>query len=311
MSLVMPTRTPLPLLLLLTGCGQLAVERSIAAMSDHADEIGLTEKSLVQGADLVRYRVGGEGPPLLLIHGFGGDGVSTWLRQLEPFAQEHTLIVPDLLWFGDSESAGPRTLTHQAQAILAVLDQEGVESVDVMGVSYGGFVTMKLAQLDRPRIRRMIIVDSPGGVFSDQDITDMARRFGGETAADVFVPTGAEDAKTLMQLCFYEPPWMPEWVYDDIYAQVFDKNHAQLTELLTDLPAQRDDFFDYDWSRAPERLLIWGQYDKVFPLSEGEELAAVSGAELVVIPDTAHGPNFEEPERFNEIVLGWLGRSGG
>ncbi|MCB9744270.1 MAG: alpha/beta hydrolase [Alphaproteobacteria bacterium] len=295
-------------LALLGGCGSVAVEQSIARMHKHADAIGLTEKSLAVGEATVSYRIGGEGPPLMLIHGFGGDGVSTWLPQLEALAAQRTLIVPDLLWFGGSASEGPRTLTHQAEALIGVLDAEGIDEVELMGVSYGGFVTMKIVQLQPARVRRMIIVDSPGGVFSDEDITAMARRFGGETAADVFVPTGPDGARTLIDLCFYDPPWLPGFVYDDIYEQVFSRNHEQLAELLDDLPRQRDDFYDFDWAGAPERLLIWGEFDRVFPVSEARELAEVSGAELVVIERTAHGPNFEEPERFNEVVLGFLAR---
>ncbi|MFT5686474.1 MAG: pimeloyl-ACP methyl ester carboxylesterase, partial [Myxococcota bacterium] len=188
--------------LLLTGCSLSKIGmRSIARQ---AHRTGLEERTLVTGEHTVRYWIGGQGPPVLLIHGFGGDGLSTWTGQLDDFTAEHTVIVPDLLWFGASHSTTEPTLTHQAAAQLALLDELGLSQVDVVGISYGGFITLRLHQLAGERLRRLVIVDSPGPLFSDEDADALADRFGVDDPEALFVPQTPEAVGALIGLAYYE-----------------------------------------------------------------------------------------------------------
>ena len=59
------------------------------------------------------------GEPLLWLHGFGGDALWAWSRNLHDFADTHHIIAPDLLWFGDSQ--GGLTLDAQAAAVQQFL----------------------------------------------------------------------------------------------------------------------------------------------------------------------------------------------
>src|SRR5947207_11461804 len=93
----------------------------------------------------LRYRVGGSGPPLLLVHGFGGAG-ENFAELAERLAPHRRLLVPDLPGHGGSSAlpAAP-SLAAYAGPLATVCHLEGVERVDVVGHSLGAVVALRLA----------------------------------------------------------------------------------------------------------------------------------------------------------------------
>ena len=286
------------------GCSLSRV--GIRAMERGIERQGFSEQVFSDEEFTVRYWVGGSGPPLLLVHGFGGDGVSTWRGQLEAFSEHYTVIVPDLLWFGGSRGGTPG-LDAQGRAQLALLDHLGVEKADVVNVSYGGFVTLAMLHLDADRVGRVVFQDSPGPAFSEQDVTELIARFGVDAPEDLFVPTSGEDVGVLMDLTFYDDMRLPGFLLDDLHKNVFSVNQEEQRALLADLMGNRSLGESLDISGL-KPLVVWGRYDEVFPLESGQALAELTGGELVVIEEAAHGPSAEHPEAFNRAVLEYLAR---
>ena len=279
----------------------------ISAMERAITRQGFTEQVYADDEFTVRYWVGGSGPPLLLIHGFGGDGLGTWRGQLEAFAEHYTVIVPDLLWFGGS-SGGTPGLDAQGRAQIALLDHLSIPKADVVNVSYGGFVTLSLLYLAPERVGRVVFQDSPGPAFSESDVTELVARFGAESPEDIFVPTSGEDVGVLLDLTFYDDPRVPGFILNDLHRNVFSINQEEQRALLADLVGNRALGEALDLSQL-KPLVVWGRYDEVFPLESGRALADMTGGELVVIEEAAHGPSAEHPEAFNAAVLEYLGQT--
>ena len=251
---------------------------------------------------------GGDGPPLMMLHGFGGNGTWTWEKQLHAFAATREVIVPDLLWFGESSCDAPPTLDSQAEAMLGLLDALGHTQVDVMGVSYGGFTTFAMNLAAPQRIGDVVIVDSPGPVFTDADRQVLLDYLQVEDPAEVFVPDDVDDVRTLLELTFADPPTMPDWAAQDILEHQFSGYPEQKRALLADLDTWQERVSGGDMALdVPEALLVaWGEHDPIFPLDLGRRLAATVDAPLVTVPGARHGPNVEFPELFNPAVLSWL-----
>ena len=104
------------------------------------------------------------GAPILLVHGFAVAGLQTF----EPWASEQlhgrSLILPDLLGYGHSEripKAGPwYSVQAYADALVQLLDQLGVQQVDLVSHSFGGSVALRFA-LDHPeRVRRIVFISA-------------------------------------------------------------------------------------------------------------------------------------------------------
>src|SRR5256885_2464903 len=116
---------------------------------------------LVHGHD-VGYRMAGEGPAIVLVHGLAGSS-TTWREVMPALAKRHLVIAPDLL--GHGESAKPRgdySLGAHASGIRDLLVALGVERATFVGHSLGGGVAMQLAYQFPQRCERLVLVASGG-----------------------------------------------------------------------------------------------------------------------------------------------------
>jgi pimeloyl-ACP methyl ester carboxylesterase len=103
----------------------------------------------------ISYRVMGGGPPLLLMHGIGGNSRS-WRAQLETLSKFFCVIAWDAPGYG--ASAGRQAnLNAYVQAVNDLLDALGIRQVDLLGHSMGGVIAQGLAGLNSSRVRRLIL----------------------------------------------------------------------------------------------------------------------------------------------------------
>ena len=115
---------------------------------------------LVDQLDL-HYREEGDGPPLVLIHGFPLTH-EMWERQIPVLADGYRVIAPDLRGFGQSShGAEPVSMTTYATDIAAVLDEIGIaEPVALAGFSMGGYVAFAFLRSFATRVRALALVDT-------------------------------------------------------------------------------------------------------------------------------------------------------
>lgn len=303
----MTTRWRLVTFLLLLGlCGCDPIRVASRHQERRVERRGFHQELVTRGGLRVRCWVGGAGSPVLLLHGFGGDGLWTWRSQIGALAEEHTVLVPDLLWFGGSDADVAPTLDAQVQAALAVLDAHGAQRAAIAGISYGGFVALNLAISAPDRVSHLILLDSPGPYFSEADERAMLDRLGFERPEDLFVPQTPEAVRALLALAYAHPPPTPPRVLSALQEGVFSANQDEQRGLLRDLVARREGADALRLARPVPVLVIWGDGDPVFPLALGETLATALGAGLVVVPDTAHAPNLERPDVVNTAILRFL-----
>jgi 3-oxoadipate enol-lactonase len=253
------------------------------------------------------YEVEGEGHPLLLIHG-GLGTLRMWDEQVPAFAERYRVIRYDTRGFGRTETDDVE-FSNTADA-AAVLDHLGVGSAYVVGQSRGGMIALDLA-VERPD-RVDALVSVAGGVG------------GYETE----LPEGVE-----------APPWdemerlweAKDWgalaeletkVWVDGWGQPSDRSDEGLRQkvhgwILASMQAEKPEGKPQRLDPpAAERLgdvdiptlVLIGQVDEpAAVLAERHLASSVAGARVVEFPRVAHMIHLEEPERFNELVLEFLG----
>jgi pimeloyl-ACP methyl ester carboxylesterase len=288
---------------LLQGCSP--AEIGERGMQRKAARFGLNAGTFVQEGTQLRFWKGGEGPPLLLLHGFGGTGLSTWLPQLV-LSDAHTLLIPDLLWFGESDSSSPPALSAQVDVLLAWMDSLALEKADVAAVSYGGFVALQMVAQRPEIVGRVVMVDSPGPFFSPEDQQAFCERIGVGSPAELFIPDTAEGVQRLLGVALAHPPRLPKWVARDLLGSYLSAHPEEQEALLDELVRIRAERGTDAMPMPPEMLVIWGENDPIFPVAIAEKLAAHAGADLHVFPGAAHTPSIDTPDAFNAVVRGFL-----
>jgi pimeloyl-ACP methyl ester carboxylesterase len=142
---------------------------AIATMGVWPDTFRARQMPVSGGTQYVR--VGGQGPAVLLLHGFGDTG-DMWEPVAEALVKDHTVIVPDLRGMGlSSHPEGGYEKTAQARDLAAVLDQLGTREVVLVTHDIGNMVGYALAALYRQRVTQWLIMDTalPGiGHWDDQ-----------------------------------------------------------------------------------------------------------------------------------------------
>src|SRR3954471_14578403 len=125
---------------------------------------GFALERIDTGEATIRVRHGGDGPPVVLIHGHPRTH-ATWHRVAPLLAREHTVVCPDLRGYGES-SKPPTTEDHEpyskramARDLARLMDQLGHERFAAVGHDRGCYVALRLA-LDHPeRVDRLVVAD--------------------------------------------------------------------------------------------------------------------------------------------------------
>jgi pimeloyl-ACP methyl ester carboxylesterase len=261
---------------------------------------GLEERLYERRGALIRTFEGGEGPPLLLVHGFGG---AAWnFAELAPLLPGRRLIIPDLPGHGASSPLPAPTLAGFADVLAQILDGP----VDVLGHSLGGVVALRLAERHPALVRRLVLA-AAAGISSSTRVAEITialtgivqpGRIAGRRVGRVarsrrlrsFVFGGFEVANPdlLTERAVHGFLRGPTMHTDALGAGL---------ALVADDPRQ-----DLDRVRCPV-LVLWGARDKQVPLGDGFEYARRLGAPLRVIADCGHLLIGERPDVCARAVL--------
>ncbi|MCB0115906.1 MAG: alpha/beta hydrolase, partial [Caldilineaceae bacterium] len=222
----------------------------------------------------IHYREGGEGSPVLLIHGLSGSG-RWWLQNIDYLARSHHVYVIDLVGFGRSRRQH-FYLTQAAPLIAKWMEQIGIDAATLIGHSMGGFISIDLAACFPAKVERLVVVDAPALPLE---------RSRAKTAVRL--------ARALMEM---PRPFLPILFGDGLQAgprTVYSAAH----ELM-----HSDISYKIGLVRAPT-LVVWGDHDWLVPLSMGVRIYdRLPNAEFVVIDHAGHNPMWDRADRFNEIV---------
>ena len=138
--------------------------------------VQMTDKRIETKQGPIHAHIEGAGPAILLAHGVHpSNNWHVWEKNVAALASAgFTVYALDLIGYG--ESGGERLdYRQQAQAMLDLMDAEGLETATVGGVSWGGMIALEMALTVPQRVDRLILVDSGGaGVFPEEDLAQIA-----------------------------------------------------------------------------------------------------------------------------------------
>jgi pimeloyl-ACP methyl ester carboxylesterase len=249
----------------------------------------------------VAYERAGTGPPLVLVHGYVGDGRATWHRQIEALSDSFTVVAWDAPGAGLSpdppESFG---VAGYADCLAALLGALALGSAHVAGLSFGGALALELYRRHPTAVKTLVLVSAYAGWRGSLPRDAADGRLAQALALSERSP--AEFVETLLPTMFASPP--PEEDVEAFRRSMLAVHPAGFRAMAI---ASAEDLSDVPPTCAVPTLLLYGDRDERAPLPVAERLhAAIPGSKLVVLPGVGHLCNMEAPERFNDEVRGFL-----
>lgn len=258
----------------------------------------VTERRLELAGVSTAVLEGGEGPPLVLLHG-PGQFAAKWFRVMPELVATNHVIAPDLPGHGASEAAGPlepeRVLTWLGELIERACPSPPV----LVGQIVGGAIAARFAAGQSGRLAGLVLVDTLGLVPFRP-----APEF--ERALVDFLSQPTEDTiDGLWARCAFDLPRLRERIgerWTALKAYALDRARSPAVQAaLNELMEQ----FGFP-AIAPAELaritvpttLIWGRHDLATPLEAAESASARYGWPLYVIEGAGDDPAIEQPEAF-------------
>jgi pimeloyl-ACP methyl ester carboxylesterase len=268
-------------------------------------------KATINGVEL-NYEVHGEGgQPLVFVHGYTGD-ITDWHHQLPVFSQSFQVVVIDLRGHGASEAPTDRSqysIDHFATDVEALIDELGIGRYHLLGHSMGGAIVQEIALRDQGRLLSLILHDTTDDfrIVGDNDNPIAVwRDYRFKVAEEQGMP-----ALAALKSPFPSPPHLSE------------ERQAFTAERLARMSV--DAFIGAwqaleSWSGTRDRihavdvpaLVIYGDIDTGFLIEGSRRLAEnITNAQLAVIPEAAHQPQWERPDLYNAALGTFLNQVSG
>lgn len=270
--------------------------------------VPLTERRLRLAGVSTAVLEGGDGPPIVLLHG-PGEYAAKWLRVIPDLMRTHRVIAPDLPAHGESE---PFDGQPEADRVFAWLD-DLIECTCptrpvLVGQILGGAIAARFASAHGHRISGLVLADSLG-----LQAFQPSPEFGAALAAFVSDPT-EETHDRLWNRCAFDLDALRQQLGDLWDAvRAYNLDRARVPGLQ---PGRHALMEQYGFLAIPPgelariavpTTLIWGRHDLATPLGVADEASRRYGWPLHVIENAADDPPMEQPEAFLNVLRSVLG----
>lgn len=241
------------------------------------------------------YDVHGQGPALLLTHGYSATS-QMWAGQVEALSKHHTLITWDMRGHGQSDyPEDPSAYSEEATVadMAALLDTVGAEKAIVGGLSLGGYMSLAFNLAHPERVRALLIIDTGPGYRKDD-------------ARDGWNANALKTAER------YETEGLGRLAAGSVEMRTSTHRSAEgLARAARGMLAQRNDRVISSLPTiAVPSIVVVGANDTPFLAASDYMAAKIPGAKKVVIPDAGHAANIDQPAAFNTAILGFLAEAG-
>ena len=263
----------------------------------------------------VIYRMAGEGPPVVLIHGMVNSS-RHWESVALRLADEYTVIAPDLLGHGDSAAVrGDYSLGAHAASIRDLLAAIGIDRATIVGHSLGGGVAMQFFYQFPQRTERLALVSS-GGL--GREVSPLLR--GATLPGAAALVWLAAHPHLLSALDRAGARLQAGGSRRGVYLQAVVRALRPLEEpearkaflhtlrSVIDARGQRVSARDRLYLLGPmPTLIVWGERDNTIPLAHGRAAhEAIPGSRFETLPGAAHFPHLEDPDGLAAVLRDFI-----
>ena len=283
-----------------------ALAMAVTATASWA-ETAVAEKDAMVYGQKMHYLEAGSGPPLILLHGTGGEG-ARWMPQIAALSSEFRVIAVDQIGFGQSDK--PMTQYHTgvfAGFVAGLMKSIGVPRAAFAGQSMGANVVLFLAVHHPEMVERIVLVN--GGGFRTESA--VPARAGGAPdwhARQISNAATLDESREYLNLMYYDDA---KFVTDkavelNLAARLRSAYTISSMGLAGEKGLGQITEAEVKGIKVPT-LLVWGANDTQSTLASQDRLhAAIVGSRKVIIDKAGHYPFLEHPDQFNQAVRAFL-----
>jgi len=267
---------------------------------------------LVRGQRIAYLDVGA-GPPVILIHGFGGS-MWQWEQQQHTLSQHLRVLTLDLPGAGLSDK--PEIDYRPDQMLdffVGFMDAVKIQQATLVGNSMGAGLAIGMALAHPTRIAKLVLIDGlPQHVI--EKLTSPSVRRALETSAPSWLVSfgnmlfGGLMIESVLREIVYDPALLTPAVIERS-----NRNRQRpglIKPIMTvreNLPLWESGFGTRVGEITHPTLVIWGEEDRVFPIAVGEELhRTIKGSRFIRIPKAGHIPQWERPDLVNQELITFI-----
>ena len=249
----------------------------------------------------IAYRRAGNGPPLVLLHGYVGDGPATWQRQLEEFSQYFTVVAWDAPGAGlSSDPPENFGVTGYADCLAGFIDRLDLGKPHIIGLSFGGVLAIEFAGRYRDVPASLVLASAYAGWAGSLPADVAQGRL--QQALELSALGPDEFVRTLLPTMFTSSA--PREQVDAFGASLRRFHPAGFRAMAR---AAAEDLRDALPSISVPTLLVYGDKDVRAPLRVANDLnSAIAGSKLVVLSGAGHVCNIDAAAEFNAAVMAFL-----
>jgi pimeloyl-ACP methyl ester carboxylesterase len=235
----------------------------------------------------------GEGKPVLVLHAAGGAGA--WSPYLERLSERFDVLAPDHPGFGLSPVlAEVDSMSTLVEHYLSLLDGLGLDTVSVVGASFGGWLAAEIASTAPDRVDRLVLMSPAGLLIADAPPADLASMTPEQVVRTLYRDEAHAEA-------ILGVPPTPE------AAAQAEGDAAAVARYASDPLLHNPDLPDRLSRITAPTLIITPDVDLVIPRPHSEAYAAaIEGAELRVLTECGHALYHEQPDLVADEVIAFL-----
>lgn len=298
-------------LLGLTACGHKQPEGEIQGAAGFAIAAeraisGLDRKVLQIDGFVVPYLQGGQGEPLVLIHGFGGSK-DNFNRVAYYLTRDYTVYSIDVPGFGAStrDMDADYVINTQIDRVHEIIDKLGLQKPHIGGNSMGGWISGAYAAKYPDNVASVWFL-APAGLLESRK-SEVIQKFE-QTGEIMLTASNREEFEKIVDVVMYErPAFAPGFVIDamaaraaadqPLHKRIYKDFKTVTSDLATVLPASG--------YRGPG-LIVWGKEDRVLHVDGAAELkTAMPGFDVILMDKVGHVPMMEKPEQVAADYVKW------
>ena len=236
----------------------------------------------VNGQSINYEDTGGDGPAIIFSHGFLMD-LTMFDAQVEALSGTWRCVRWDERGFGETPATAPFSYWDSADDAVALLDHLGIETAVFVGMSQGGFLSLRAALAHPERVRALVLIDSQAGV----DDAETLAGYGGMVAHWLSDEPLGEVGQFVAGLIIDDPELSAEWI-----AKWEQRRSPQIEHAAGALLA-RDDISDRLGEITCPVLSFHGTEDQAITMDRARLVqdGVADGRGLVEVPGAAHAPN--------------------